>query len=99
METPVTAAGGMAALPAGGPGDGVASRKIARDDLLLRFGYRAPDRRRAELHEDVRAGIHSLTRWLVEMLPPGRETSLVVTHLEEAMFWSNAAIARHLEDE
>lgn len=98
METPAAAVEGTAAPPAAGPAGAEGSRRISAADLLLRFGYRSPDRRRAEMHEDVRAGIHGLARWLVETLPPGRETSLVVTHLEEVMFWSNAAIARHVED-
>lgn len=70
------------------------SLAIKAEDLLRRFAYHAPDRARAELHEDVRAGIYSLARWLNETLPTGREASLVITHLEEAMFWANAAIAR-----
>jgi hypothetical protein len=31
---------------------------------------------------------------LLDLLPPGREKALVLTNLEQAMFWANAAIAR-----
>ncbi len=33
----------------------------------------------------------SLDRWC----PDSRELSLAITHLEEVVFWANAAIARH----
>jgi hypothetical protein len=29
------------------------------------------------------------------MTPPSREQSIAITKLEEALFWTNAAIARH----
>lgn len=32
---------------------------------------------------------------LMDLLPAGREKSLVLTSLEETMFWANAAIARN----
>jgi hypothetical protein len=52
---------------------------------------------------DVTIGAHELARELakahakalMDLLPPGREKSLVLTALEEALMWANAAIARN----
>jgi hypothetical protein len=64
-------------------------------ELSHRFAYHPPrSRSRVEAHEKVRTTLLSTTTALTDFLPPGRETSLVVTKLEEAMFWANAALAR-----
>jgi hypothetical protein len=44
--------------------------------------------------EQVRAMTMGLAKNLVDVCPEGRELSLALTHLEEVMFWANAAIAR-----
>lgn len=63
-------------------------------DLENRFAYHRPSRSRAADHQDVRETFLNVARELNHLLPDGREKSLVLTNLEEAMFWSNAAIAR-----
>jgi hypothetical protein len=63
-------------------------------DISGRFDYHKPDQRKSELHTDVRNECHRLADLLNTFLPEGREKSLAITHLEETMFWSNAAIAR-----
>lgn len=64
------------------------------NDICNRFQYHKPDEARAERHEVVRDSFGELAEFLNEILPEGREKSTVVTKLEEAMFWANAAIAR-----
>lgn len=68
--------------------------KPPADDLEHRFAYHRPDADRAQQHADVRTQIFDLADWLNDVLPAGREKALVITKLEEAMFWANAAIAR-----
>jgi hypothetical protein len=63
-------------------------------DLNNRFQYHRPDEATAEKHQSVRTSVQFLANGLNELLPEGREKSLAITHLEETMFWSNAAIAR-----
>lgn len=46
-------------------------------------------------HEAVRGLVKAVALQLVEVVPVGRERSLMLTHLEEAMMWANAGIARH----
>lgn len=65
------------------------------DDLANRFTYHPPTPVKALQHENVRAVLLSAAQELSANLPAGREKSLVITHLEEAMFWANAAIARN----
>jgi hypothetical protein len=46
-------------------------------------------------HEAVRNTIKLTAVALNNILPEGREKSIVFTHLEDALMWANAAIARH----
>lgn len=70
------------------------------DDLANRFQYHPPrTETRRTLHEDVRSSCLSLARDLDNLLPDGREKSLAITRLEEAMFWGNAALARRPDAE
>jgi hypothetical protein len=66
-----------------------------KKDLENRFGYHAPpnDTVKAD-HAAVRSLHHLLATQMNELLPDGREKSIVLTKLEESMMWCNAAIAR-----
>lgn len=48
----------------------------------------------ALMHEFVRLQIKGVAMRMDAQLPVGRESAMVQTKLEEAMFWANAAIAR-----
>lgn len=45
-------------------------------------------------HGTVRSICMEAAHSLNILLPEGREKSLAITHLEETMFWANAALAR-----
>ncbi|MFM9261467.1 hypothetical protein ACKAMS_22780 [Rhodococcus sp. 5A-K4] len=45
-------------------------------------------------HGSIREACKALAHDLDAKVPPGREKSLALTNLEQAMFWANAAIAR-----
>lgn len=66
-------------------------------DLDNRFDYHRPTDSLANRHQVVRDATKQLAQTFVDMLPEGREKSLAITKLEEAMFWGNAAIARQGE--
>lgn len=71
-------------------------RRIAPDSLDNRFSYHPPVAPgKKEAHEEVREVMGNVADYLVKKLPPGRETSLAITKIEEGMFWANAAIARN----
>jgi hypothetical protein len=63
-------------------------------DIWNRFRYYAPSPERIEQHGHARQLICELALELDEVLPEGREKALVLTKLEEALFWANAGIAR-----
>lgn len=68
------------------------------EDLRNRFAFHpATTTERQTDHETVRQLCLDLALAFGRRLPPGREKSLVMTHLEEVMFWANAAIARQPE--
>lgn len=67
-----------------------------REELTNRFKYHPPPNEDvARLHQQVRSVFQSDAYWLNEVLPEGREKSLAITKIEEAMMWANAAIARN----
>lgn len=70
---------------------------INKQALINRFEYHRPTDEKVILHEAVRASICGLALEFDHSLPVGREQSLAITKLEEAMFWANAAIARSNE--
>ena len=65
-------------------------------DLENRFAFHpATDVEKQNAHTSVRNRCLILAQYINEAVPEGREKSLAITHLEEVMLWSNAAIARN----
>jgi hypothetical protein len=65
-------------------------------DLANRHGFHPATDETKPRHEQVRQLCFELSVKLTELVPPGRELSTVLTKIEEAGFWANAGIARHL---
>jgi hypothetical protein len=65
-------------------------------ELDIRFDYHAPDDGKISQHERTRNHIRAVAEWIDHTLPDCREKSIVMTKLEEAMMWANAAIARRM---
>lgn len=70
---------------------------MERSDLERRFAYHAPTGDKASMHELARDACHRAALAINDLAPDGREKSQAVTHLEDAMMWANAAIARNPE--
>lgn len=66
-----------------------------QQELENRFTYHPPKHDQAARYEIIRYRAGELAAWLTRECPTSRELSSAVTHLEEAVFWANAAIARH----
>lgn len=65
-------------------------------DIDHRFDYHPPrDDATRDRHEAVREVLKVAATALNMTVPDGREKSLAITALEEAMMWANAAIARN----
>jgi hypothetical protein len=72
---------------------------IAPSDLDNRFAFHpANTDEKRQAHEAVRELFRKLAEDLNSRVPDGREKGLAYTSIEQAMFWSNAAIARDLKD-
>lgn len=63
-------------------------------DLMNRFTYHPPLPGQPETYEAIRNKAYTMAKYLDRHCPDGRELSLAITHLEEAVFWANASIAR-----
>jgi hypothetical protein len=64
-------------------------------DLANRFTYHAPQNGQVDLYQQIRDAAHELAKLLDASCPDSREKSLAITHLEDAVMWANASIARH----
>lgn len=68
---------------------------MTTEDLHNRFTYHAPKPQQQEKYEEIRFTAREFAKLLNEQLPESREKSMAFTALEEAVFWANAAVARH----
>jgi hypothetical protein len=69
---------------------------LSEEDIANRFKFHPADTdKKAEAHERVWTLCLITANALNELIPEGREKALAFTKLEEVMFWSNAALARH----
>lgn len=65
------------------------------DNIENCFTYHAPKPGQPEKYTQLRDEAKSLAYTIQYNCPMSRERSLALTKLEEAIFWANAAIARH----
>jgi hypothetical protein len=64
-------------------------------DLENRFTFHPAKGDQPERYGAIRGMGRTLAHYLNEAVPESREKSLAITHLEEVVFWANAAIARN----
>ncbi len=63
-------------------------------DIERRFTYHSPKPGQPELYTALREKAKELAYMIEEACPAGREKAVAFTHLETAVMWANAAIAR-----
>ena len=63
------------------------------------FKYHPPLPNQPERYTRIRAAAGELAMLLATNCPASRELSLALTHLEDAVMWANAAIARNEKGE
>ena len=68
---------------------------MKQEELVNNYTYHAPDEQKQLDHQTIRTAVFSAATVVNNTCPESREKSLVMTKLEEAMFWANAAIARN----
>jgi len=67
---------------------------ITEEELKNRFTYHAPKGVQPAKYEDIRDTAYEFAVILANFCPESRELSLALTHLETAVMFANAAIAR-----
>lgn len=64
-------------------------------ELENRFTYHAPAEDQVPRYNTLRQAGKEMALLIVNFVPQGREQSLALTKVEEAIFWANAGIARN----
>jgi hypothetical protein len=68
---------------------------VTQERIENDFTYHAPDPKQIEKYQKIRDTGKELAKLIVELCPESREQSSAITRIQEAIFWANAAIARH----
>lgn len=68
---------------------------LTEQEIEDRVTHHPPTIEAIKLHTMVRDDTRKFMTDLEMNIPDCREKSLAITHLEEVMFWANAAIARN----
>lgn len=67
------------------------------NELSNRIKYHRPDEDGIARIAAMRAHALGWSKDIIDKVPAGREQSLALTKIEEALFWANAGIARDSE--
>ena len=67
-------------------------------EIATRFDYHRPTEEQQDRMAFLRGSFKGLAEELADSTPDSREKSLALTHLEQAHFYANAAIARREGD-
>lgn len=71
---------------------------LSTDELSSRFDHHpSTNDVISTAHTDVREAFKSVAEFIDDLLIDGREKATALTKIEEAMFWTNASIARSQE--
>jgi len=68
---------------------------MSPEDIENRFTYHPPKGNQALRYEMIRDRALDFAAYINDNCPDSRELSLAMTHLEDAVMWANAAIARN----
>ena len=63
-------------------------------ELETRFTHHPPKGDQPDRYESIRQMARDFAMCIDHMCPDSRELSLAMTHLEQAVMWANAAVAR-----
>lgn len=69
--------------------------EMEKQELNKRFIYHPPNEDQVTRYEVLRAEAMRYASHIMNFCPDSRERALALTKLEEAVMWSNAAIARN----
>jgi hypothetical protein len=73
--------------------------EFERLEVKKRFSFHPATQATGPKHDDIRLKYRTIALWVLGNIPKSREQSLALTALQEAMMWSNAAVAIHTEPE
>lgn len=73
-------------------------RWMSDERIKHNFSSHTPTPEKADTHEMLRENGYKLCMLIQELCPEGREKSLAITKIEEAIFWANAGLARDMQD-
>lgn len=68
---------------------------MTTEQIANNFIYHSPKEGQPERYEKLRAKARELANLINEICPESREKSVAFTHLETAVMWANASIARN----
>lgn len=70
-------------------------RRRLSDRVDNDFVHHAPTEGQPEIYNMIREHGRVMARFLINTVPGSRELSVALTHLDEVIFWANAALARN----
>ena len=65
-------------------------------EIKKNFTHHEPDEDKFQVFQAIREQGRALAELILKEAPQGREQSLALTKVEEAVMWANAAIARNV---